>query len=82
MLAVHDQQFGNHPVDMPIDVLLGKPPRMQRNVAHVPAARRAFDTRGLDLRQAALRVLAHPAVADKTFLITHRRSHRGWPDQP
>src|SRR6185295_17051587 len=41
VLAVHDQQFGNRPVDMPIDVLLGKPPRMQRDVAHVPAARRA-----------------------------------------
>jgi len=70
VLAVHDCQFGNRPVDMPIDVLLGKPPRMQRNATHVAPAPRAFGTRGLDLAQAALRVLAHPAVADKTFLIS------------
>ncbi|HTQ36203.1 MAG TPA: phosphoribosylformylglycinamidine synthase [Steroidobacteraceae bacterium] len=70
VLQVHDETFGNRPVDVPIDVLFGKPPRMQREVAHVPAPRRAFATAGLDLAQAALRVLAHPAVADKTFLIT------------
>ncbi len=70
VLAVHDEQFGNLPVDMPVEVLLGKAPRMLRDVAHVPAVCKAFATQGLDLRQAALRVLAHPAVADKTFLIT------------
>jgi phosphoribosylformylglycinamidine synthase len=70
VLAVHDAQFGNRPVEMPIDVLLGKAPRMQRNATRVAAPRRPFYTRGLDLKQAALRVLAHPAVADKTFLIS------------
>ena len=70
VLVVHDEHFGNHAVEMPIDVLLGKAPRMQRNVSRSVAASRAFHTHSLDLRQAALRVLAHPAVADKTFLIT------------
>jgi phosphoribosylformylglycinamidine synthase len=70
VLTVHDAQFGNRPVDMPIDVLLGKAPRLQRDARRETRPRRAFDTRGLDLREAALRVLAHPAVADKTFLIS------------
>jgi phosphoribosylformylglycinamidine synthase len=70
VLTVHDQLFGNHPVDVPVDVLLGKPPRMQRDVSHVPVRFEPFDARGLDLREAALRVLSHPAVADKTFLIS------------
>jgi phosphoribosylformylglycinamidine synthase len=70
VLSVHDEVFGNRPVDMPIDVLLGKPPRMQREARRERSVRRGFATRGLDLREAALRVLAHPAVADKTFLIS------------
>jgi phosphoribosylformylglycinamidine synthase len=70
VLVVHDERFGNRPVDMPIEVLLGKPPKMQRDVRRLIAAPRAFEARALDLHEAALRVLAHPAVADKTFLIT------------
>ncbi|MET0280876.1 MAG: phosphoribosylformylglycinamidine synthase [Steroidobacteraceae bacterium] len=70
LLVVSDPQFGNRPVDIPIEVLLGKLPRMQRDVRHAHTGRQPFSTRGLDLQQAALRVLAHPAVADKTFLIT------------
>jgi phosphoribosylformylglycinamidine synthase len=70
LLRVSDPQFGNHPVDLPIDVLLGKPPRMQRDVRSVAPVRRALDLDGVTLAEAALRVLAHPAVADKTFLIS------------
>src|SRR5690606_31418505 len=70
VLTVHDAQFDNRAVDMPIDVLLGKAPRMQRDVKHVAARFEPFDARGLGLHEAALRVLAHPAVADKTFLIS------------
>jgi phosphoribosylformylglycinamidine synthase len=70
VLTVHDEVFGNRPVDMPVDVLLGKPPRMQRDVRRMPAPAGSFDAVGVDLREAALRVLAHPAVADKTFLIS------------
>jgi phosphoribosylformylglycinamidine synthase len=69
-LVVHDSLFGNNPVDMPIDVLLGKPPRMLRDVKSVPPAGKAFDVSQVDLRDAAYRVLRFPAVADKTFLIT------------
>jgi phosphoribosylformylglycinamidine synthase len=70
VLTVHDALFGNQPVDMPIDVLLGKTPGMQREARRASVARRSFDARGVDLRAAALRVLSHPAVADKSFLIS------------
>jgi phosphoribosylformylglycinamidine synthase len=69
-LVVHDPLFHSDPVDMPIEVLLGKAPRMLRDVRSVAPPRHQFDTRGLDLRDAAYRVLRLPAVADKTFLIT------------
>ena len=70
VLTVHDSQFGNKPVDLPIDVLLGKPPRMTRDVQRVVVQHQSFDAQRVALDDAALRVLAHPAVADKTFLIT------------
>ena len=68
-LQVSDRLFGNHPVDMPVEVLLGKPPRMTRTAGRVA---RHGDTLPVvtDLREAALRVLQLPAVADKTFLVT------------
>jgi len=69
-LVVHDPLFHNDPVDMPIEVLLGKAPRMVRDVRSVATPRQNFDMSGLDLRDAAYRVLRLPAVADKTFLIT------------
>ncbi len=69
-LVVHDPLFGDNPVDMPIDVLLGKPPRMTRDVKRVLPSRRRFDLSRVELREAAYRVLRFPAVADKTFLIT------------
>ncbi|GHH57023.1 phosphoribosylformylglycinamidine synthase [[Pseudomonas] boreopolis] len=60
-----------HPIDLPMDVLFGKPPKMHRDTAHPPAPRwPALDTSGLDLHQAGLRVLAHPTVAAKSFLVT------------
>jgi phosphoribosylformylglycinamidine synthase len=70
-LEVADPLLGEAPVRMPIEVLLGKPPRMRREVASVPApALRADEFAGLNLRDACYRVLRLPAVADKTFLIT------------
>jgi phosphoribosylformylglycinamidine synthase len=69
-LVVYDSLFDNQPVDMPIDVLLGKPPRMTRDVKTIAPARKPFDLSRVDLRDAAYRVLRFPAVADKTFLIT------------
>jgi phosphoribosylformylglycinamidine synthase len=69
-LVVEDPVFNNRPVDMDLSVLLGKPPKMTRDVAHVPRELSAFDPSGIDLREAAHRVLQFPAVADKTFLVT------------
>ena len=57
-------------VDMPLDVLLGKPPKMHRNVLRVKRHGQAFDGLGLKLEDAARRVLSHPTVASKRFLIT------------
>src|SRR5262245_34265781 len=55
---------------MPIEVLLGKAPRMTRDVRSIEPPRKRFDVASIDVREAAYRVLRFPAVADKTFLIT------------
>ncbi|MCB5191708.1 phosphoribosylformylglycinamidine synthase [Methylobacillus arboreus] len=69
-LTVADSHFNNNPVDMELSVLLGKPPKMTRDVKHVTRELAGFDHSKIDLRQAAERVLRLPGVADKTFLIT------------
>jgi phosphoribosylformylglycinamidine synthase len=69
-LTVSDPLLQDTPVDMPLELLLGKPPRLTRDVTSVPASARPFDSTRLQLREAAYRVLRLPAVADKTFLIT------------
>jgi phosphoribosylformylglycinamidine synthase len=70
-LRVDDPLFGNTPVDMPLETLLGKPPRMTRDVRRLPHAGDGFTAADVpDLREAALRVLSLPTVADKTFLVT------------
>jgi len=69
-LTVHDNHFNNKPVDMPLDVLLGKPPKMLRDVQRLDVQQKAFDTSSIDIEQAAFNVLRTPSVADKSFLIT------------
>ncbi|HSX70669.1 MAG TPA: phosphoribosylformylglycinamidine synthase, partial [Pseudomonas sp.] len=69
-LTVSDSHFGNKPVDMPLEVLLGKPPRMHRSVAREAEQGDDFDAAGIDIEEAVNRVLRHPAVASKSFLIT------------
>ncbi|HEB99423.1 MAG TPA: phosphoribosylformylglycinamidine synthase, partial [Thiotrichales bacterium] len=69
-LIVGDAHFDNTPVDLPLSLLLGKPPKMLREVHHRPFHKPEFETAGLDPREAAYRVLRLPTVADKTFLIT------------
>jgi len=69
-LVVHDAHFADLPVDLPLQVLLGKPPRMQREVSRRDVPAQAFDPGLLDLGEAARRVLSLPTVGDKTFLIT------------
>jgi len=61
---------GERPVDMPIDVLLGKPPKMHREGVRAARDLPPIDTTVLGLAQAAERVLRLPAVAGKSFLIT------------
>ncbi|SFA75528.1 phosphoribosylformylglycinamidine synthase [Azotobacter beijerinckii] len=69
-LTVGDSHFGNKPVDMPLEVLLGKPPRMHRSVSRETELGDDFSAAGLALDEAVERVLHHPAVASKSFLIT------------
>ena len=57
-------------VDMPMEVLLGKPPRMTRDVTRIARVGDDFDANGVDIRDAAYAVLRHPSVASKRFLIT------------
>src|SRR5690348_12159565 len=69
-LTVADPLLGGEPVDMPLEVLLGKPPRMIRDVRSAAPQSRPLDLNRIELHEAAYRVLRLPAVADKTFLIT------------
>ncbi|MFZ2738362.1 MAG: phosphoribosylformylglycinamidine synthase [Burkholderiaceae bacterium] len=58
------------PVDMPMDVLLGKPPKMHRDVHSIVRTFTAIDWTGVSLEQSAIAVLSNPTVASKRFLIT------------
>ena len=69
-LTLMDERYGNKPVDMDLGVLLGKPPRMLREVARRAHALPPFSAADIDLNDACYRVLRHPTVADKTFLIS------------
>jgi len=69
-LTVNDPEFDNKPVDLPLEVLLGKAPKMTRDVARVAPVREPLDVVAIDVNEAAMRVLRLPAVASKEFLIT------------
>ena len=69
-LTITDPTFNNFPVDIEISVLLGKLPKMMREVAHIKKSPVPFNTVGLNLKESAYRVLRLPVVADKTFLIS------------
>jgi phosphoribosylformylglycinamidine synthase len=69
-LTLDDVHFGNRPIDLPMSVLFGKPPRMHREAATLLQQFTPFDTGGIDLEEALERVLRLPAVASKSFLIT------------
>lgn len=69
-LTLNDAHFDNQPIDMPLDVLLGKTPKMLRDVKTLKAEPDALDRTAINLNEAAKRVLHLPAVAEKTFLIT------------
>src|SRR5690554_5628065 len=69
-LLVNDKHFDAKPVDLPMSILFGKPPKMHRTAESYHAATQAFNTADLNINEAAERVLKHPAVASKSFLIT------------
>ncbi|PKQ80317.1 phosphoribosylformylglycinamidine synthase [Aeromonas sobria] len=69
-LTLSDAHFDNQPIDLPLDVLLGKAPKMHRDVVTLPAQGKALQLDGITLSDAAERVLRLPTVAEKSFLIT------------
>ena len=69
-LTVTDDHFGNKPVDMPMEVLLGKAPKLHRDARRNKISVPPLNVAEIDLAEAALRVLRLPAVASKSFLIT------------
>ena len=69
-LQVSDREFNNYPVDIALDILLGKPPKTTRTDSFRQPEKDSFNTTNIELKDAAYRVLKMPAVADKKFLIT------------
>ncbi|NHN57322.1 phosphoribosylformylglycinamidine synthase [Calidifontibacter sp. DB0510] len=69
-LLVEESGAADTPIDMPMEVLLGKPPRMTRDVRHLPRSTRPLELDAIDVQEAAYAVLRHPSVASKRFLIT------------
>lgn len=68
-LLVNDRQLDSRPVDLPLSVLFGKPPAMHKNAQTKTPVRHPVDT-NVDLCEAVMRVIGHPTVASKSFLIT------------
>ena len=69
-LIVNDSYFNNQPICLPLDVLLGKTPKMQREVSSQFASGKPINREKITLTEAVKRVLHLPTVAEKTFLIT------------
>ncbi|TXH67205.1 MAG: phosphoribosylformylglycinamidine synthase [Thiothrix sp.] len=69
-LLVGDSLFDNYPVNLPMNVLLGKPPKMLRDVHHQTFHKPEIQLAGIELAEAVERVLTLPTVASKSFLIT------------
>jgi phosphoribosylformylglycinamidine synthase len=69
-LHLGDDLLQDAPIDMPMSLLFGKPPRMLRDVHRVAVALQPIDAAGIDLGEAIERVLRLPTVANKTFLIS------------
>ena len=69
-LKVRDDLFSNNPVDLPLNVLLGKPPKTTRSDKTVRSSEKTFNAGNIDITEAAYRILRLPTVAAKNFLIT------------
>jgi len=68
-LRVADRELGEPAIDLELELVLGKPPKMLRNVKRLARSPAALSMAGIELQEAAYRVLRHPTVADKTFLV-------------
>ena len=69
-LTLSDEYFANNPVDLPMSVLFGKPPKMHRKIERKTFSKPVFNSSEIDLHDAVDRVLSLPSVASKSFLIT------------
>ena len=69
-LLLNDRHFSARPVDLPMSVLFGKPPKMHRTAEKLTATKVSIERSDIALDDAIDRVLTHPAVASKSFLIT------------
>ena len=69
-LLLGDRHFNANPIDMPMSLLFGKPPKMTRDVESIALRYPELDVGAMEMKEAALRVLSLPTVADKRFLIT------------
>ena len=68
-LSLTDSLLSDKPVDIPMSILFGKPPKLHRNVKHVKPITKALDFTNICIKEAINRVLSFPTVADKSFLI-------------
>ncbi len=69
-LILNDKHFDNRPIDLPMSVLFGKPPKMHRSAGKIAPLTPSFDATDIPLEEAISRVIQHPTVASKKFLIT------------
>ncbi len=69
-LDTEEKKRQARPIDMDLDVLLGKPPKMTRDVKRIKRKLSKFKTKNIDFKEAVYRILRHPTVASKSFLIT------------
>ncbi|PKH54223.1 phosphoribosylformylglycinamidine synthase [Shewanella sp. Choline-02u-19] len=69
-LILSDEHFEDYPIDLPLEVLLGKAPKMSRDVVSAKAISPALDQSNITVKEAAHRLLRLPTIAEKTFLIT------------
>ena len=68
-IRVNDSHFDNKAVDIPMELLFGKPPKMIREVTRVESKFSDLDLTGIDLEHSIFQILKFPAVSNKTFLI-------------
>ena len=68
-LRLKDEVYDNYPIDMPMDVLFGKPPKTKLEISSEQKSIIDDGLKGIDIEEAALKILRFPTVSDKTFLI-------------